>query len=38
MEIGFIGLGSMGAGIVSRLQKAGHTVLGGTAPKRKPRR
>jgi len=35
MEIRFIGLGSMGAGIVSRLQKAGHTVLGWNRTKAK---
>ncbi len=28
MNIGFVGLGAMGAGIVERLQQAGHTVTG----------
>src|SRR6266511_3408037 len=28
MKVGFVGLGAMGAGIVSRLIKAGHTVIG----------
>ncbi len=28
MNIGFIGLGAMGAGIVPRLMAAGHTVTG----------
>lgn len=28
MEIGFVGLGAMGAGIVSRFLRAGHTVTG----------
>ena len=28
MEIGFVGLGAMGAGIVPRLMAAGHTVTG----------
>ena len=28
MDIGFVGLGAMGAGIVPRLMAAGHTVTG----------
>ena len=39
MNIGFVGLGAMGAGIVPRLMAAGHTVTGwqtaaGTRPSR----
>ena len=35
MEIGFIGLGDMGQGIVPRLLAAGHQVTGGTGPARR---
>jgi 3-hydroxyisobutyrate dehydrogenase-like beta-hydroxyacid dehydrogenase len=35
MKIGFIGLGTMGAGIVSRLLTAGHTVTGWNRTKEK---
>ena len=35
MNIGFVGLGAMGAGIVPRLMAAGHTVTGWNRSKEK---
>ena len=35
MDIGFVGLGAMGAGIVPRLMTAGHTVTGWNRRKEK---